>query len=844
MAEEETTGDCDCAWQRRSAQSDENQLHPIPFCLGRTTTSTTTYVVENFNPNNNKSVINYTYDTQAFTRAWQKACSTKGRVILVVPKEKKYHLKPIKFGGPCQFEQLNFEILGTIVASNEQSDYGEYGSRWLIFDNVKNLLVQGGGTLDGYGDIWWNKPCKMNKSQLCKQAPTAITFHNCENLVVRNLKVRNAQQTHISFNHCRNVKASHLTISASENSPSTNGIYVSHTEDINISHSVIGTGADCISIKSGTKKVRASDITCGPGYGISIGDLGSGNSEAHVTDVIVDRANFYETKFGVRIKTVQGGSGSASNIRFKNIQMNNVENPIVIEQNYCDQSKKLCKQQGSSSSAVQVSKVSFENIKGTSVTKEAIKLDCSESFPCKDIKMENVHFTYYKNQGHTKAVCQNVEFTRFRDIIPSCDSDTIDHRKPQPQTQPKPQLKPQPQPPQPKPQPKPKPRSQPKPRPVPVQKRGVINVDDFGAKGRGQDDTMAFEKAWQKACSSNVPIVLVVPSQNTYLVKPIVFRGPCKSKVTVQIDGTIEAPSDPSDYNGHESNWLMFENINDLVVQGGGTINGNGNSWWKLSCNIDTSLPCKPAPTGLTFSNCNNLVVRDLHVKDCQQMQVMFVNCNTVMAFNLTVTAPGDSPNTDGIHVTRCENVDISNSVIGTGDDCISIVSGSRNVTATDITCGPGHGISIGSLGAGHAEAHVSDIFVRRAKFYETTNGVRIKTWQGGRGDARNIKFQDIEMHNVQNPIIIDQNYCDRRRMVCKQEESTVQVSDVLYQNIKGTSATQVAIMFDCSQSHECENIILQDVELQLPQHRAHAEALCNNVDLTHIGRVTPLCPN
>ncbi|KAM6570411.1 hypothetical protein CsatB_018396 [Cannabis sativa] len=663
----------------------------VPFCLGRTTTSTTTYVVENFNPNNNKSVINYTYDTQAFTRAWQKACSTKGRVILVVPKEKKYHLKPIKFGGPCQFEQLNFEILGTIVASNEQSDYGEYGSRWLIFDNVKNLLVQGGGTLDGYGDIWWNKPCKMNKSQLCKQAPTAITFHNCENLVVRNLKVRNAQQTHISFNHCRNVKASHLTISASENSPSTNGIYVSHTEDINISHSVIGTGADCISIKSGTKKVRASDITCGPGYGISIGDLGSGNSEAHVTDVIVDRANFYETKFGVRIKTVQGGSGSASNIRFKNIQMNNVENPIVIEQNYCDQSKKLCKQQGSSSSsAVQVSKVSFENIKGTSVTKEAIKLDCSESFPCKDIKMENVHFTYYKNQGHTKA---------------------------------------------------------------------------------------AFEKAWQKACSSNVPIVLVVPSQNTYLVKPIVFRGPCKSK-------------------------------------------------------------------GLTFSNCNNLVVRDLHVKDCQQMQVMFVNCNTVMAFNLTVTAPGDSPNTDGIHVTRCENMDISNSVIGTGDDCISIVSGSRNVTATDITCGPGHGISIGSLGAGHAEAHVSDIFVRKAKFYETTNGVRIKTWQGGKGDARNIKFQDIEMHNVQNPIIIDQNYCDRRRMVCKQEESTVQVSDVLYQNIKGTSATQVAIMFDCSQSHECENIILQDVELQLPQHRAHAEALCNNVDLTHIGRVTPLCPN
>lgn len=38
--------------------------------------------------------------------------------------------------------------------------------------------------------------------------------------------------------------------------------------------------------------------------------------------------------------------------------------------------------------------------------------------------------------------------------------------------------------------------------------------------------------------------------------------------------------------------------------------------------------------------------------------------------------------------------------------------------------------VSIGSLGSGNSEAHVSDINVYGAKFYGTTNGLRIKTWQ------------------------------------------------------------------------------------------------------------------
>lgn len=155
---------------------------------------------------------------------------------------------------------------------------------------------------------------------------------------------------------------------------------------------------------------------------------------------------------------------------------------------------------------------------------------------------------------------------------------------------------------------------------------------------------------------------------------------------------------------------------------------------------------------------------------------------------------------------------------------------------ATDITCGPGHGISIGSLGEDNANDHVSGVFVNGAKISGTSNGVRIKTWQGGSGSASNIVFQNVEMNDVTNPIIIDQNYCDHKNKDCTQQRSAVQVKHVLYQNIRGTSASTDAITFNCSQSVPCQGIVLQNIQLQ------NGRAKCNNVKPAYKGAVSPRC--
>jgi hypothetical protein len=67
---------------------------------------------------------------------------------------------------------------------------------------------------------------------------------------------------------------------------------------------------------------------------------------------------------------------------------------------------------------------------------------------------------------------------------------------------------------------------------------------------------------------------------------------------------------------------------------------------------------------------------------------------------------------------------------------------------------------SIGSLGRYNNELDVSGITVSKCTLKSTMYGVRIKTWAGSDpSQASDITFEDISMENVNNPIIIDQNY-------------------------------------------------------------------------------------
>lgn len=95
----------------------------------------------------------------------------------------------------------------------------------------------------------------------------------------------------------------------------------------------------------------------------------------------------------------------------------------------------------------------------------------------------------------------------------------------------------------------------------------------------------------------------------------------------------------------------------------------------------------------LVFNNMNNSLLQDINLVNSKGFHMKIGHSNFFTAHNLNIAAPGESPNTDGIHISESDHVTITDSTIGTGDDCISIGEGSSNLNISRITCGPGHGI-------------------------------------------------------------------------------------------------------------------------------------------------------
>ncbi|KAK3187849.1 hypothetical protein Dsin_027410 [Dipteronia sinensis] len=361
----------------------------------------------------------------------------------------------------------------------------------------------------------------------------------------------------------------------------------------------------------------------------------------------------------------------------------------------------------------------------------------------------------------------------------------------------------------------------------------VFDVTKYGAIPKSLTaNTQAFARAWSDACKWNGKSMVLVPAGN-FMLGSITFIGPCKNPIAFTLKGTLKAPSNLSVMN--KDQWISFRYVTGLVVNGGGTFDGNGVSNWKSVTPNSYSLPIS-----ITFQFVRNAHINHITSLNSKNAHISLFGCDNMHFNKVRITAPGDSPNTDGIKIGNSKRISISKTAIGTGDDCIAILSGTSKIDVSEVFCGPGHGISVGSLGRYKDEKNVVGLNVKNCIFKDTTNGLRIKTMASSTAIAASgFNFQNIFMNNVQNPIVIDQHYCPYPP--CNQQTpSHVQIKDVTYKNIWGTSSTKLAVSLQCSKRFPCTNIVLNDINLVHVGPGGFSSSLCSNVNGASYGRQTP----
>nr|KYP52500.1 putative polygalacturonase At3g15720 family [Cajanus cajan] len=315
----------------------------------------------------------------------------------------------------------------------------------------------------------------------------------------------------------------------------------------------------------------------------------------------------------------------------------------------------------------------------------------------------------------------------------------------------------------------------------------------------------------------------MVPAGHSFFVQQTTFKGSCKSQnVDIEIQGTLLAPKRDA-WGTCSRRWLHFLNVRGLTVHGSGVINGQGQDWWG---------------NALLFENCDGLQIRGLTHINGPASHVYVVHSKDVTISNVNIYSPvGISHNTDGIDLTNTVHVNILDSIIRTGDDCIAIKGGSQFINVNNVTCGPGHGISVGSLGEGGETEFVEHVNVSNCIFDGADSAARIKTWPGGKGYARDITFQNISVNRTNYPIYITQHY-----MRTPEKKDALKVSDVTFSNIYGTCISENAVVLDCAKIG-CDNITLKQINITSIDPKKPAAATCSNVHGKTTDIVSPRVP-
>jgi len=303
----------------------------------------------------------------------------------------------------------------------------------------------------------------------------------------------------------------------------------------------------------------------------------------------------------------------------------------------------------------------------------------------------------------------------------------------------------------------------------------IFDPRQMGATGDGKTlDSGAINAAITACNAAGGGIVYVSPG--IYLCGAVVL----KSNVTLYLEAgaTILGSTRITDYSPRHL--IYARNAENVGLVGPSCVDGQGPAFWTPSgrapvppdkewmdaVHLDWKYTERPEQM-VQFHSVKNLRVEGVRLQNAPGWTMRPFNCDGVVIHGITIKNPIYGPNTDGIDITGCQNVMVSDCVIDTGDDAICLKSEdvdgdpcrlSKNIVVTNcVITGCCNGFKIGTKtenGFENITFSNSVLFNDDVPFSSRLNaGISLEMVDGGWVDG--VVITGIQMRRARAPLHI-----------------------------------------------------------------------------------------
>jgi len=245
---------------------------------------------------------------------------------------------------------LELDKGATLLGSGDHADYPaktefrEPGLQSLVSaTDATNVSITGEGTIDGNGESWWVIARAVKNAGVMGSdhpRPRLVVFDHCKHVKVEGVTIQNSPMWQLVPYYSDDVGIRNVRVLAPAHSPNTDAVDPFSSSRVVIDHVFADVGDDDVAIKSGainspgpdepSRDISITDCTFLHGHGLSIGSEIAGGAQ----NIRAERIHFEGTDNGIRVKANRDRGNDVSHLVFRDIEMKDVKNALVISEYY------------------------------------------------------------------------------------------------------------------------------------------------------------------------------------------------------------------------------------------------------------------------------------------------------------------------------------------------------------------------------------------------------------------------------------------------------------------------------------------------------------------------------